>query len=152
MLQRATSCIDRVKPQWAGRRGPPSVACHARQRRIMPLSLGKQNPVAQAEPHETNRSMINRRKTCGWRACPRAERTNAAPAVTSGSVTFPDLLRALRLRRLLMQRRIMIARSGTAESDLLRKWSALRASTIKPSYRFRDTFRCWTITYVQLSR
>jgi hypothetical protein len=78
--------------------------------------------------------------------------TNAATAVTSGSVTFPGLLRALLLRRLLMQRRIMFSRPGTAESDLLRKWSALRASTIKPSYRFGDTFRCRTITYVQLSR
>ncbi len=35
--------------------------------------------------------------------------------------------RALFLRRLLMERRTMFARSGTAASDLLRKWSALRA-------------------------
>jgi hypothetical protein len=40
----------------------------------MPPSLGKQKSIAQAEPHETNRSMIDRRKACGWRACPRAEK------------------------------------------------------------------------------
>ena len=85
VLQRATSCIGRVKPQWAGRRGPPSVACHARQRRIMPPSLGKQTSIAQAEPHGTNRSLIDRRKACGWRACPRAEKNErcACPFRTS---------------------------------------------------------------------
>jgi hypothetical protein len=40
----------------------------------MPPSLGKQKSIAQAEPPETNRSMIGRRKACGWRACPGAEK------------------------------------------------------------------------------
>jgi hypothetical protein len=43
-------------------------------------------------------------------------RTNAQFAVASRSVTFPDLPRALLLRRLLMEKRTMFARSGTAES------------------------------------
>ncbi len=95
----------------------------------MPPSLGKQKSIAQAEPRETNRSMIDgERPAAGGPA--RGLRTNAQSAVTSGSVPFPDLLRALLLRRLLMERRTMFARSGTAESDLLRKWSALRASAI----------------------
>ncbi len=37
--------------------------------------MGKQKSIAQAEPHETNRSMIDRRKACGLRACQRAEKS-----------------------------------------------------------------------------
>ncbi len=40
----------------------------------MPPSLEKQKSIAQAEPYEINRSMIDGRKACGWRACPRAEK------------------------------------------------------------------------------
>jgi hypothetical protein len=96
----------------------------------MPPSLGTQKSIAQAEPHETNRSMIDRRKACGCGPVRGLRRTNAQSAVTSGSVPFPDLLRALLLRRLLMEGRTMFARSGTAESELLRNWSALRAGAI----------------------
>ena len=56
--------------------------------------------------------------------------THAQPAVISGSVALPDLQRVLLLRRLLMERQTMFARSGLAESDLLRKWSALQASAL----------------------
>jgi hypothetical protein len=50
------------------------VQWRARQKRIMPPLLGKRKSIAQAEPHKTNRSMIDSRKACGWRVCPRAEK------------------------------------------------------------------------------
>ncbi len=96
----------------------------------MPPSLGMQKSIAQAEPHETNCSMIDRRKACDWRACPRAQKNKRSVGSYFRIKPFLDLLRAPLLRRLLMERRTMFARSRTAESDLLRKRWALRASAI----------------------
>ena len=59
----------------------------------MPPSFGKQKSIAQAEPHETNRSMIDRRKACGWRACPRAEKNERSVSSYFRIWPFPDLLR-----------------------------------------------------------
>jgi hypothetical protein len=79
-------------------------------------------------------------------------RTNAQSGVISGSVPFPDLLRTLLLRRLLLERRTMFARSGTTESDQFAEVVGFKGERHRPSYRFRDAFGCRTITYVQLSR
>jgi|SRR6202158_1847134 len=124
----ADKCGEAIAGLWS-RSATLLVQCYARQRRIMPPSLGKQKSIAQAEPHETNPSMIDR-KACGWRACPRAEKKERSVCSYFRICALSDLLRTLLLRRLLMERRTMFAQSGTAESDLLRKWSALRASAI----------------------
>jgi hypothetical protein len=44
----------------------------------MPPSLGKLKSIAQAEAHETNRSIIDGRKAGGWRACPGAEKNECS--------------------------------------------------------------------------
>ncbi len=69
-------------------------------------------------------------KACGWRACPRAEKNKR-----SVCGPFPDLLRALLLRRLLMERRTMFARSRTAESDVLQEAVGFKGERHAPSYR-----------------
>ena len=62
---------------------------------------------------------------------------HAQSAVTSESVPFPDLLRALLLRELLMERRTMFARSS-ATADLFAEVVGFKGERHRPSYRFRD--------------
>ena len=96
----------------------------------MPPSLGKQKSIAQAEPHETNRSMIDRRKTCGWRACPRAEKNERSVCSYFRICALSGPPASSALASAADGKADYVRRSGTAESDLLRKWLALRASAI----------------------
>ena len=68
----------------------------------------------------------------------RLRRMNAQFAVTSESVAFPELLRALRLRELLKER-TMFARSG-ATIDLSAEVVGFKGERHRPSYGFGDAF------------
>jgi hypothetical protein len=88
VLQLATSGFDRVKPQRARGRGQPSGA-------VPPATKAHHATIVEeAEIHRAgratraNRSLIDGRKACGWRACPRAEK-NERPVCSYFRICAP---------------------------------------------------------------
>jgi hypothetical protein len=96
--------------------------------------------------------MIDRRKACGWRACPRAEKNERSVSSYFRIWPFPDILRVP-----------LFASAADGKVDYVRPIGDSRVKPIaevvgskgerhKPSYRSVPPFGCPTITYVQLSR
>ena len=105
-----------------------SIQHWARARSVVGLSwrIGQQC-------HKLHRANVSRVGIHGWAGISRRqgiEKNERSVCSCIRICAFPNLLQRLLLRRLLMERRAMFARSGTAESDLLRKWSALGASAV----------------------